>query len=70
MRGRPAKYLHLFKALQVGDSIYLPAPRQRFDRQCVSMGLYYGIKVKAANFVAVNNDPATAHRVVRITRVE
>lgn len=66
-RGRKSKYLHLLRAMRVGDTVYLPATAKRFDRQ-ISGAIYrYGGKASTVNVVGVRVDRATAQHLVGVT---
>lgn len=59
-----SKYSHLLLAMRAGDVLYLT---DVLDREIQSVVYKRRGRVATANFVAVAGDPATAHRVVRIT---
>ena len=66
-RGRPSKYVHMLRGMRKGDVLYIPEHHRRLDREIASTVWRGGGKVLTACFVATNLDPATAHRVIRIT---
>lgn len=70
MTGRPSVIRHLLRAMHVGDVIYLPEHRTRLDKQIKSCGVFDAMRFKTSCFVAVNLNPANAHRIVRIERVQ
>lgn len=70
MRGRPSKYVHLLRAMRAGDVLYLVATAPRFDRHISGTVFKLGGKCETANFVAVLNDAATAHHILKITMLQ
>lgn len=60
---------HLLRAMKAGDVIYLPESKTVLDRQIVSVVTRNEGKASTAIFVAVNADPASAHRVIRVEMI-
>lgn len=65
-----SRYIHLLRAMERGDVLYLPERTRRLDRQIVAAVGREAGKCQTANFVAIQTDPETAHRVVRVTMLE
>ena len=64
---RKSRYIHTLRAMRKGDVVYLPDKPARLDKAVTATVWRGGGKCLTACFVAVNLDPATAHRVVRVT---
>jgi hypothetical protein len=63
------KYVHLLRAMRAGDVLYLTEHIPRLDKSIVIAVARAGGQCETACFVATNLDPATAHRVVRVTMI-
>ncbi len=68
-RGRKPLYVHLLRAMRAADVIYFPEHLVRLDKSFQATVYREGGKCETACFVATNLDPASAHRVVRVTMV-
>ena len=68
---KPAKYLHILQAMRKGDVVYFAETKAktRMDRALRCTALQHNMNIRTANFVAVNSDPATAHRVLRVRKI-
>lgn len=66
-RGRKPKYVHILRAMRPGDVLYLVDQTTHLDHHiCRAIGRNGG-SASTHNFIAVGQDPASAHRVVRVT---
>ena len=64
------QYIHLVRAMQPGDALYLPDRNGDLNRQIVSAVGRSGGRVSTAKYVAIGTGPQSAHWVLKITMLE